>query len=229
MLKSSGSAKTLADIEGLSNIGSVGLVPVGLTRYQKHDLNSFTGSKAQDLISLIEPLQKKFLNEKGENWVYLADEFYLLAGAGIPEEAHYHDFEQLENGIGLVRKWLDGFEKPKIPENGSYIVITGKGFEPILEKQLNQSSDKALFDVRGIKNEFFGPKINVTGLLTARDILSQVEPINTPVLIPDIVLNENRLFLDDMSEEDFLKRLPMARFVPTDSKEFCRWLQQSFG
>ncbi|KKN12441.1 hypothetical protein LCGC14_1016460 [marine sediment metagenome] len=221
--------KTLADIEGLSNIGSVGLVPVGLTRYQKHDLNSFTGSKAQDLISFIEPLQERFLKEKGENWVYLADEFYLRAGAGVPEEAHYHDFEQLENGIGLVRRWLEGFEKPKISKNGSFVIITGKAFEPILEKQLNKGSDKALFDVRGIKNEFFGPKINVTGLLTARDILSQVEPTNTPVLIPDIVLNENRLFLDDMSEEEFLKKLPTAHFMPTDSKEFCCWLQQSFG
>ena len=212
--------KTFTDLKRLSNIETIGLVPVGLTRFHNNDLEYVGSAQAKTLIRFVEKEK-----QETDDRLYLADEFYLLAGADIPEARYYGEFEQLENGIGLVRKWIDGLNKQEIPQKGCFTIVTGEAFEQILVNQLKSGTDKQLFDIQGIKNKYFGPKINVTGLLTAQDILNQVKPQDTPILIPDIVLNENRLFLDDMSEEQFKKRLPSAQFVPTDSVSFCSWLK----
>ena len=50
-------------------------------------------------------------------------------------------------------------------------------------------------------NHFFGNTINVTGLLTGRDILHALSAFNgyERVILPGITLNKDYLFLDDMS------------------------------
>ena len=56
-----------------------------------------------------------------------------------------------------------------------------------------------------VTNDFFGHSINVTGLLTGTDILAQI-PENTPVILPSVVLNQDNLFLDDMSLAEFIRK-----------------------
>ena len=48
--------------------------------------------------------------ERGERVYYAADESFLLANRPIPPREYYDDFHQLENGVGMVRLFLDDVE-----------------------------------------------------------------------------------------------------------------------
>ena len=57
-----------------------------------------------------------------------------------------------------------------------------------------------------VKNAYFGGNVNVTGLLTAQDVLAALpqELAGTVVLIPDIMLNTDALTLDGVSSADLV-------------------------
>ncbi|PIW22497.1 MAG: hypothetical protein COW32_04255, partial [Candidatus Aquicultor secundus] len=94
------------------NVGSVGLVPVGLTGYRDglYPLRSFEKQEIMELIEQVERWQEKLERQKGEPWVYIADEFYIAAGRKLPTIAHYGEFPQIENGIGLSSLFIDEAE-----------------------------------------------------------------------------------------------------------------------
>ena len=65
-------------------------------------------------------------------------------------------------------------------------------------------------EVFAIKNNFFGEKITVAGLLTGGDILEQLrgKDLGDALLIPSSMLrHENDLFLDDMHIDTLSKEL----------------------
>ncbi|TET53843.1 MAG: DUF512 domain-containing protein [Actinobacteria bacterium] len=216
--------QTLDKLRKLKNVKSVGIVPVGLTKYHKEDLSLFNKPKASALIDFICKEQQRSYESKGYNWIYCADEFYLLAGEEIPNAAYYDDFSQLENGIGLVRKFIDGFNKGELYAKESYVIVTGADFAPVLRESLRPKNEKGHFKVKAIENEFFGSKITVAGLLTATDIINQVKEKKLPVLIPDIMVNDEQLFLDNVSFAQVKKKIPSAYLVPSKAEGFIEWL-----
>lgn len=222
---------TLAELQKFKNIKSVGLVPVGLTKYHRNGLKSFTPEKAKKLIDQIEPLQLKYRKEKKLNWVYLADEFYLSGGNDVPQNDYYDDFDQLENGIGLVRNWLDDFEGQKLEMRNEKLeieditMLTSELFGPVLKKTFSDLKYK--INVQVIKNNFFGPKITVAGLITAQDIIEQIKPTQGPIFIPDVMVNEDKLFLDGLSFDQLKKRLPTAYLVLSRAKDFINWFRNA--
>ncbi|MBC7075760.1 MAG: DUF512 domain-containing protein [Syntrophomonadaceae bacterium] len=196
------------------SVRSIGIVPVGLTAHRRglEEIRAFTGEEAQELIHLVEKFQHRFRREFDTGFVYLADEFYLSAGRDFPGSAYYDDFFQVENGIGLVRLFLDGFTEvePLLPvqvEEKEVYLITGMLALPIL----NAVADR-LHAVKGlslhvipVENEFFGGNVSVTGLLTGQDIISKLgtKYAGKMVLVPEIILKEGQdVTLDDMSIED---------------------------
>ncbi len=212
--------KTLWDLYKLrKGILSVAIVPVGLTRYREHlyPLRKFEKDEILDLISEIEGFQKRFRNEIGKGFVYLADEFYLSANLPIPDAGYYDEFTQVEDGVGMARLFIDDIKK----------YLRKKGVCRSLKKRIGLVTgvlgEKALFyilpDIRQyypdiefsiikVKNEFFGEDITVTGLLTAQDIESEIERNKDDfdkVLVPNIVLNEEEKFLDDVHKEEFIR------------------------
>ena len=95
----------LAEREGVL---SVGIVPLGYTAHQQRFEASFESAvDAAAVIAEVVPWQQAMRDRDGCTWVYLADEFYLNAGVDLPPAAEYDDFPQYENGIGLVREFLD--------------------------------------------------------------------------------------------------------------------------
>ena len=85
------------------NIESIGIVPVGITGYNKNPmLSSFKRKNSIDLIDMINNFSalKKYKN------IFLSDEFYILSGNNFPEYNSYGDFGQIENGIGLCRNFI---------------------------------------------------------------------------------------------------------------------------
>ena len=131
----------------------------------------------------IEAYQKRFLEENGETrFVFASDEMYLRAELDLPPYEEYEDFVQIENGVGLVRLFLEEAQdalfdlkgkKAKYQKAG---IITGVDFYPFLKKLAKQIQTVLGTEVSvyRVENEFFGKTITVTGLLTGEDVIRQV-------------------------------------------------------
>lgn len=203
--------RTVSDLRNLATgIASVAIVPVGLTKHRGHltKLRTFTPAEAKDICTKIAKIQKECRQDLGKSFVYLADEFYLLAGVKIPVTENYDDFPQIENGIGLTRAFLEDWHKqfalPKTETHADAAVVVGEGGAPVLTPLINQFNKKygTKHKILGVKNHFFGGAVNVTGLLSGGDILDAASAAQR-VILPAVVLNKDNLFLDDMSLESF--------------------------
>ncbi|MFN8515563.1 MAG: DUF512 domain-containing protein [Chloroflexia bacterium] len=45
--------------------------------------------------------------ERGESFLHLGDEFYLMIGEKVPASRYYDGFPQIEDGIGTTRSFDD--------------------------------------------------------------------------------------------------------------------------
>ncbi|MDO9576388.1 MAG: DUF512 domain-containing protein [Candidatus Cloacimonadales bacterium] len=216
--------KTLDDltsrpIEALS----VGIVPVGITKFR----NS---------LSIIKPVNKsqaKKLLEISANYpfIYCSDEIYILAEKEIPAAEFYDDYPQLENGIGMMRLFWENWRENKnkfIKAIKKYenklVLITGNLAQNEIKKlsaEINEILPQKT-RVQAIKNNFFGESVTVTGLLTARDIFSQVEldPDETIVLSGNL-FNEDGLSLDNVDLAGF--KANFKRDILLIDEEFAGW------
>jgi putative radical SAM enzyme (TIGR03279 family) len=199
---------------------SLAVVPVGLTKFRTglKSLRVFTPEEAKNVLELIEEQQQQFLRKLKTRFVFASDEFYFLAQRQIPGDEHYEDYCQLENGVGLSRlfwqqaeEWL-AKNKGKLkqyPSAKQFIIVTGKSGAKVLQPVLRQITGLANFEIElaAIENDWFGPQVTVTGLLTASDILKALKQRSLAgkvVVIPDILLRKDgAVFLDDLSITDF--------------------------
>lgn len=211
---------------------SIAIVPVGITKFRRDPfpIEQFDKNSAREVIKQIEPWQHKF-DMLGKTFVYLADEFYLLADQEIPHAAMYDDFPQLDNGIGLTRSFIDDFEYSKsLPRYKSKTrigVVSGTSIAPVLKRLADEISNPNL-QVKSIPvvNESFGSTVNVSGLLTGKDIFENLtlEKDLDCVLIPASALRIDT-FLDDMKLETLQNFFPDTRILPiSNGKEFRRAL-----
>ncbi|NLO89728.1 MAG: DUF512 domain-containing protein [Clostridia bacterium] len=217
--------RTLRDLFSFwPTVLSAAVVPVGVTKYQKYESPFFPvdKEKAQETIELVEQLQREFKKTAGTNFAFLADEFYLKAEKPVPPANHYEDFPQTENGVGLVRIFLDDFKEllsmvPSQIKERSTAVITGKAMEKIMKelcKELENKVQGLKVDVIPVNNKFFGNTVDVVGLLTGKDVFYAVEEyLNNKgrkdilILIPSVLLKEGKsLFLDGMSVQDLQRK-----------------------
>ncbi|MCD8199265.1 MAG: DUF512 domain-containing protein, partial [Phascolarctobacterium sp.] len=206
--------KTFTDLYALvPGILTMAVVPVGLTKNRSHlcRLRPFTKKEAEDIVDTVADWQKKCRRETRRSFVYLADEFYLLAEREIPKTLSYDGFPQLENGIGLTRVFLDDWsstlKKIRRAKSAEETVIpvgecAARVLIPLMESFNKTCHCRHSF--MPVPNKFFGGGVNVTGLLTGSDILSSV-PGDLRLVLPGMVLNNDSLFLDDMSLDDFRK------------------------
>ena len=105
--------RTISDLSGFGDcIESLSIVPVGISAYRDGltQLEPFDKESSFDVISQVEKWQRKFRKERGINFVYLADEFYIMAGVKIPDRDEDEAFPQIENGVGLCSSLRWEFE-----------------------------------------------------------------------------------------------------------------------
>lgn len=210
-------AKSFEDLYALHpGVLTMAVVPVGLTKNREHlhPMRTFTAEEAAAIVDSVTVWQKKCREETGRSFIYLGDEFYLLAGKKLPPSEWYDGFPQLENGIGLTRNFLNDWEKTlKVLAHASgseaAVIPVGESAEKVLTPLMNAFNEKYHTNHKfiAVKNLFFGGKVNVTGLLTGSDILEAVKDTNR-LILPKVVLNNNNLFLDDMSLETFKASYP---------------------
>ena len=104
--------KTLRDLAAhYPKIVSTAVVPVALTRYNKDErLTRVTPEFCRQTIKEVEKLQKEFRKTLGVTFAFLGDEIYIKAGMEIPSRRHYGNYPQIEDGVGMIRSFLNSFE-----------------------------------------------------------------------------------------------------------------------
>ena len=202
------------------SVASVGVVPLGLTRYRQNlpRLDPVTPEVARTCLRDAAAWQRQLRRRFGVNFVYFGDEFHLMAGRSIPEAAHYDGFPLVENGIGMVRRFEDRFEAgvPALESLDcgpvSMTLVTsalGAGFIRPMAERLNRIPWMTARVVE-VKNRFLGEGITVSGLLTGRDMLRALEAQRQEtgvVVLPPNCVSHHGLFLDDLTPNDLERAL----------------------
>ncbi len=199
---------------------SVSVVPVGLTKYRDglEPLESFTKEEAEEVIATVERWQEKLFAEYGLHFIHAGDEWYILAGQEVPEEERYDGYLQLENGVGMLRLLLNEFEEACEAETGDdrtgeLSLATGELAYPYLKKMIEKLREKypnVQVHLYAIRNDFFGEKITVSGLITGQDLMKQLKGklLGTRLLLPCNMLRDGEeVFLDDVSISELKESL----------------------
>lgn len=221
--------RTIEDLYKLyPYINNIAVVPVGITKFRKENnligMGLFDEKSASEQIAIIEKLQNEYVKEVGEPFVRLSDEFYVLAKAEIPESHFYSGFEQLEDGVGMIRSFRDNIDVTlqdlRKSIKGKYTVITGAlAYDEILraaEKIMKINSNIVIY-VKKIINNFFGDTITVAGLLTGKDIMEQLskEETHEYIIMADNMFRKGYelgdykelIMLDDTTVDNLEKKL----------------------
>jgi putative radical SAM enzyme (TIGR03279 family) len=216
--------KTINDLASLRpNLLTVGIVPVGLNKHRKSlpQLNAVQKGEAMRIIEDWGPSAQKKFRKDGNGFVYLADEFYLLASAEIPDRKYYDDYPQFENGIGMARSFLDDFDDHKNQSRDNFqernlkiTLITGKLMAPILTKhvvpELGKMFNKIQFKLLPVANRLLGESITVSGLLSGIDIIDAYKTNHIEsdlIILPPNCTNSEGLLLDDTTPDTISEKL----------------------
>ena len=199
----------------MPQLESVSVVPVGLTRYRDglYPLEPFTKEDACEVLNLIHGWQEKLYKEWGNHFIHAGDEWYILAERPIPEEKTYDGYLQLENGVGMVRLLEEEVAQTLAGMTGDdrkihRTIATGELAAPFLRKHVESVRKKypnVDIQVFAIKNEFFGGKITVAGLITGTDLISQLKgkDLGDRLLLTNHMLKSGEpVFLDDVTVDD---------------------------
>ena len=186
---------------------SLSVVPAGLTRHRKNlpRLVPLNPADCKAAIALVEHFQQQFLKSRGTRFVYCADELYINAGLEVPCYASYEDFPQIENGVGMMAAFRHEFESAAKNvtawTNSKITVATGTAaYDFMRGLKLPRG-----VSVKAIKNDFFGHSVTVAGLLTGRDIISQLkgQDLGDLLLLPTCCLRHGEdVLLDDAALAD---------------------------
>ena len=199
---------------------SMSVVPIGLTKFRDGLTKIAPVSKeiAEETIKIIEECQEIAMKKYGIHFVHASDEFYLLAGRELPAEKTYDGYLQLENGVGMLRLFLeessDAISELKVSDAGGELSIaTGKLAYPVLSKVIkviNRLYPNKQVHLYEIRNDFFGESITVSGLITGQDIINQLKgkPLGNELILPvNMFRSGEEVFLDDVTKSDVEKAL----------------------
>lgn len=225
--------RTITDLAARHpTVSSVALVPAGVTAHRRHNtpIPPIDAKYSVEILCKVRSWQHKFSTELGTRLVWAADEFYLNAGRGVPKASAYEGFPQIENGVGLVRKFLDSARRSLrlvrkmagvTAEPLAVSLVTGTLAAPIIRRWAESvESDALTITVVPIANRLFGDSVTVAGLIAGQDIIDQLRgrPVGDLLVIPSVALRDGA-FLDDVTPDDIARALGLRVLVspPTPS------------
>jgi len=227
--------RTLNDLtKYLPYLKSVSIVPVGITKYREglFQMEVFTKKDAKNIIDLIRKYQEKNLQTHGLNFVHGADEWYILAEEDLPSAATYDDYPQIENGVGMLRLFIDEVnceleKRPGDHKERNIALVTGTLAAPYLYSMclgIQMKYPGTNIDIHPIRNDFFGETITVSGLVTGQDIINQLTNMENldKLLIPCNMLRDGEeVFLDDVTVNKLSEALKVkVEIVGPSGKDF---------
>lgn len=199
---------------------SCSVVPVGLTKYREglSKLKPVDREAAGQIIDQVNAYGDKCLQERGSRLFFCSDELYIRAGRPLPDEDYYEGYVQIENGVGMLRSLISEFEAGLRLEDGGdppptpFTIATGVSARPFLQELVDKAAARLGLtgQVAAIHNDFFGPTIDVAGLVTGQDLIAQLrgQPLGERLLIPiNMLRHGGDVFLDDLHVADVERAL----------------------
>ena len=203
---------------------SVSVVPVGITKF-RDDLPRLTlvdKEKAKETINIIEEIQQKAMKKCGMHFAQASDEFYLIAGRQMPSEDTYDGYIQLENGVGMLRllseEVKDAVETLEVSKadikkeeviSVATAILPAHSMEELL-KEIEEKFPSKKINLYVIRNDFFGERITVAGLLTGVDIINQLKGKDLGdrlLLSVNMFRSGEEVLLDDLTRSDIEREL----------------------
>ncbi len=202
-------------------VQSISVVPVGLTKQHKYTMRTHTVTEAAATLDYVNSLQPVFQQKFGVRFVYPTDEWYLVTDREVPQLEAYDGQELHENGLGMVRFFLDEWDAVKTEiDNGQLTMVnyqlitlvTGTMFANILQAKAAEIAEISglTVEVRPITNDRLGGTITTAGLLMGIDLLNQLEAATYGdlVVLPRVMFDHpDTISLDDISPQDIANRL----------------------
>ncbi len=217
---------------------SVSIVPAGLTKFRDglYPLYDFTKEETREIVETVNSYGDALKKKLGTRMFFLADELYLKAELPLPDAEYYEEYPQIENGVGMLRSFMDefGVGEEDIAELSSSLkkkrrvsVATGVASYPMLKslaQRIMSLTEKIEISVYKITNLFFGESITVSGLLTGKDISEELSGkiLGDALLIPRSCLRAGEeVFLCGMTLSELEKRLDTSiRVTENDGFDF---------
>lgn len=211
---------------------SVAVVPVGLSKFRHnlYPIRRVSAAYSRGLLKQMGVLREEMRSRLGTSFVFPSDEWFFYAGEPIPSREWYEDFPQFEDGIGTCRMFLDEVEVNlrslgPLSLPGPLHLVTAP-----LPSKVIQSFAERLAEVTGadvevivVPNDFFGRGITIAGLITGEDLIRSLLEASPEgvVLVPDIALNDQDVFLDEVTMTDVQRRTGCdVRACPSRAREF---------
>ena len=240
--------RTIRDLSRyLPFLRSVSVVPAGITKFREglFPIELYTKEEAGAVIDMVESRQQEFYEQYGLHFIHASDEWYITAGRDFPEEERYDGYIQLENGVGMMRMFINEFNealedvisKKEYEDLAGTVsrtltIATGKLTYPTIcgfAGQLMDAFPHLTVHVYAIRNDFFGETITVSGLITGQDLIGQLkerqaagEDLGEVLQIPSNMLRVGeQVFLDDLTVRDVERELGMKVVaVESGGREF---------
>jgi putative radical SAM enzyme (TIGR03279 family) len=219
-------------IEELANlwpgVRSISIVPVGLTKFNNYQMRPHTKAEAKQVLDYILSLQPEYQDRFGIRFVYPTDEWYLVTGREVPPMAAYDDQALMENGLGMVRyflddwvtlqeeikNWLEKESKNTLQywTNKQLTLVTGTLFASTLSKSAERFTKitQVQSQVISVSNKRLGETITVAGLLMAEDVISQLQEVGFGdlIVLPRVMFDHPEIIsLDDLEPLEVANRL----------------------
>jgi putative radical SAM enzyme (TIGR03279 family) len=192
--------------------------------------------EALQVIAQAESWQERFVDERGDPFFYLGDEFYLMTGSPVPDTAHYGGFPQIEDGIGITRHFLDNLDgylrraKPAGLGGARGTIACGELIAPTMRESVARLNARtgAHLDVVAVENVYLGSEITVSGLLSGQDLLHTFDriPSGAPLYVSDRMVSQRTgTLLDDRTIEEIEAALGRPIVPAADLSDVARDLR----
>ncbi|HEX5500371.1 MAG TPA: DUF512 domain-containing protein, partial [Thermomicrobiales bacterium] len=231
--------RSLEDLATFRRLRSIAGVPVGLSRHGQErqskqirlsrtcmrtlpgkqiHVRRYEPEEALAVIAQAEEWQARFQRERDATFFHLGDEFYLMCGQPVPDTDHYDGFPQIEDGIGITRHFLDSLDRYLVRAHAGGLagaagtIACGELIGPTMREAVGRFNRRtgAALDVAPVENVYLGSEINVSGLLSGRDLLEAFarRPADGPLYVSDRMISQRTgTMLDDHSIEDIAAQL----------------------
>ena len=212
---------------------TLAVVPVGLTGHRESltRLRKVSAAEAREMIDLAVNMNGRF-NKKtgGHDFVFMSDEFYLLADRIFPEAERYGGFDQISNGVGMSRLFIDGIrerikhlKKRRVQPSGIMTLVTGRLGSRLMKRHVLPMVNRALpgltIEILTVVNSTFGRSVSVSGLLSGSDISAALRRSGGSkgiLVLPPNTINHEGKMIDDIRPSALGKKLGTKFIVPAE-------------
>jgi len=204
---------------------SLSIVPVGLTDFNSNrGVRALNAEECIESLAMIDAIRERASVERGRAWCYAADEMFLQAGVDLPGPDYFDDHQLVANGVGAVSALISAVraDLPNLPAlpGQRIVLVTGTSMRPHLDGLAVEIASRTGASIVTVaaRNLLYGPMVTTAGLLAGADHARALEPHRDCdlALISRTALNDQDLFLDDLSLQELRRDLPKLRILPSE-------------